>query len=168
MTSVHTYTVVDVRKVFECLTADLVMLAYRTRALTVERARNLAFDLTLLAVDDYLKEVRFALVAKDGSVLAVRTCHPTEDAGLWDGAAPGANNWPCAPDGAFRTKVSYTPAWYAMTADERTAYTKDLKLNWVAIWSPEVFETEGLVSDGTRRYASRGYGLSRADYRPFA
>ena len=72
-TASQTYTKVDIEKVVRRFTADLLMIAQSTGAITEATARDWANDVELLAKNEYLASVDLTLLDNKGfEVRAVR------------------------------------------------------------------------------------------------
>ncbi len=70
MTFTHTYTTTDIETVVRRFTADLVMIAQSSGALTEAEAREYAHDVEELAKAGYLKAVDLTLFSRTTEVRA--------------------------------------------------------------------------------------------------
>jgi hypothetical protein len=157
-TSTSTYSVVDVENVVRRFSADIVMIASSTGALTEAKAREYATDIEALAKNGYLSAVDVTLL-KDGSELKAVRYDVTTDAGGLNSSRPGGVLWPREPSGWVRVTIWHTPA-YDDAAQEKM---KDkLKGNW----GPSTADTShsALQQLGSRDYASGGFGMQRKDF----
>ena len=153
-TITQTYTRTDIRKVFENFQADLQMLAERTQAMKLDHAWNCADDVCLMAQEGCLRCVHVQLYNSTGNLLKVHR-YSVEDDILSDSQRPGANRWPCLPDGVLWVIVECSDNIKL----EELKKSEDLKINW----SPSHLSTNysGMRNDGARLYSSNSYGLRR-------
>lgn len=162
-TRAMTYTNVDIRRVAECFTADLAMLASRTAALSQEKAKKLAHDVMLMAVHRCLAGVHIQLDDGHGRVVAAHEYKVKDfesQSLIYNKVSeyPGGNNWPRMPDGRLVVIVSYSDG----KAVERLKESGQLLINW----SPSTRPTDyiGMRDGQGRRYSSNGYAWDRSSY----
>ena len=153
-TLTETYTTTDVRKVFEMLQADLQMLALRTQAMDLKSASDHAYDISLMAQERCLKHVHIQLCDSREKLVRVHL-YSVEENVLSESHRPGANRWPCLPDGTLHVLVDYSDHSKA----EKLKNSGELKLNW----TPSSLSTNyyGMRKESTRLYSSNSYGLQR-------
>lgn len=152
-----TYSVADIEIVMRRVTADLVMIASSTRAITEDAARNWGHDIELLAKNGYLKKVDLTLLSF--GVEQKATCFEVNTAsGDLAMSRPGGVMWPQVPSPELRIVLTYTPAY-----DEaaRAKLTPRLSVSWVPSTADLSHRT--LTSSASRDYVSRGYGMQRKD-----
>lgn len=154
----ETYSVADIEVVMRRVTADLVMIASSTRAITEEKARDWGHDIEVLAKNGYLKKVDLTLLSH--GVERKATCFEVNTAsGDLTMSRPGGVMWPQVPNPELRIVLSYTQA-YDSAARERTS--SKLKINWVPSRADLSHPT--LTSSAGRDYVSHGYGMQRKDF----
>jgi len=158
VTFTYSYTTTDIEVVVRRFTADLVMIAQSSGALTEGEARTYAHDVEELAKYGYLRTVDLTLFSGPTEVRATRYLVST-DAGSLTMSRPGGVLWPRVSNPGFRIVLSYTPDY---TAAARESMRGRLEINWVP-----TAEDTGHVSLGQssgRDYVSNGWGMQRKDY----
>lgn len=154
----ETYSVADVEVVMRRVTADLVMIASSTRAITEEKARDWGHDIEVLAKNGYLKKVDLTLLSL--GVERKATCFEVNTtSGDLTMSRPGGVMWPQVPNPQLRIVLSYTQA-YDDAAREKMS--PRLKINWVP--SKADLSHPTLTASASRDYASHGYGMQRKDF----
>jgi hypothetical protein len=158
-TASQTYTKVDIEKVVRRFTADLLMIAQSTGAITEATARDWANDVELLAKNEYLASVDLTLLDNNG--LEVRAVRYTVNnaAGELETSRPGGVMWPRMANPFLRIVLYYNTSY---TAAAQVATQPRLKV----AWSPTGVNTShaSLVAGRGRDYASNGWGMQRKDY----
>lgn len=154
----ETYSVADVEVVMRRVTADLVMIASSTGAVTESRARDWAHDIEVLAKNGYLKNVDLTLLSCGVEKRATRFEVNTQSGDLTT-SRPGGVLWPILPNPELRIILRYTDT-YDATAKEKMGS----KLN--VGWMPTSVDTSHLTlySSASRDYVSNGYGMQRKDF----
>jgi len=157
-TATETYSVVDIETVARRFTADLVMIAQSSGAITEAKARDYAHDVEELAKKGYLKKVDLTLLSNGVEVKAATFIVNTA-AGSLSMSRPGGVLWPRVADPHLRIVLFYTGAYNAAA---RAAMQAKLRISW----SPTDVDTShaSLKGTGGRDYASNGYGFQRMDY----
>jgi hypothetical protein len=157
-TETYTYTNTDIGKVMKRFTADIVMIAQSTSAITEAKARDYANDMEALAKHGYLKKVDLTLLSGHVEVKATQYTVNTAGADL-STSRPGGVMWPRVANPELRMVVFHTDA-YDSTA--RDAMRSKLKVNWM----PTTADTNhtGLTASGGRDYESNGWALQRKDF----
>lgn len=155
----QTYSVADVEIVMRRVSADLLMIASSTQAITEATAKDWAHDIELLAKQGYLHWVDLTLLANGEEVQATRYVVNTESGELTS-SRPGGVLWPRLTGATLRIVVSHTDA-YDQAAQDRTR--SKLRISWV----PSTVDTSHatLTSSAGRDYASNGFGMQRKDYK---
>jgi hypothetical protein len=158
ITETETYSVTDIEIVMRRFTADIVMIATSSGAITEAEARDYAHDVELLAKAGYLEAVDLTLLSGGVEVRASRYEVNTSAGGLTM-SRPGGVLWPRVASAYLRIVLSYTGAY---TAAARERMRGRLRIGWV----PSSADTShsGLKRAGGRDYASSGWGLQRRDY----
>ena len=157
-----TYTVVDVRKTFESLEADLRMLARRTKAQSQDWAERTSADLLAFAEKDYVTTIDVILYNKAGVKLRAKKYRVDKDAGSWSPMRPGDNNWPQTSDGRIRVVISHTNSWKTRSSGQRSLFFSQL----AGSWGPTDIDTShsDLSQGKSRSYSSNAYGLGCVNY----
>lgn len=158
MTGTYTYTTTDIETVVRRFTADLVMIAQSSGALTEAEAREYAHDVEVLAKAGYLKAVDLTLFSNATEVRATTYMVDT-DSGSLAMNRPGGVLWPRVVSARFRIVLSYRPNYDAAARDSMRGR---LHISWV----PTTEDTSHavLVQSGGREYTSNGWGMHRKDY----
>ena len=154
----YTYTTADIETVVRRFTADIVMIAQSSGALTEAKAREYAHDVEALAKTGYLKKVDLTLLSGTTEVRATQYVVSTA-AGDLTMSRPGGVLWPRVANPDFRIILSYTDAY---TTAAREAMKSKLKIGWVPSYADTSHAT--LVSSGSRDYARNGWGMQRKDF----
>jgi Bacterial HORMA domain family 1 len=154
----ETYSVVDVETVARRFTADLVMIAQSSAAITEETARLWAHDVEALAKKGYLKMVDLTLLSGDLEHCATHYSVNTASGNLTM-SRPGGVMWPRISNAQLRIVLSYTSKY---TAEAKEEMRHRLKLGWV----PSYDDTShaALKATGARDYASNAFGMQRKDF----
>lgn len=154
----YTYTVTDIETVVRRFTADIVMIAQSSGAITEAKARDYAHDVNALAKKDYLDKVDLTLFSGAVEICATQYVVDTS-AGDLAMSRPGGVLWPCVPNAFLRIVLSYTDAY---DAGAREAMKGKLRINW----TPTDADTShsSLRQSGVRSYASNGWGMQRRDF----
>ena len=154
----ETYSVADVEVVMRRVTADLVMIASSTGAITEEKARDWAHDIEVLAKSGYLRLVDLTLLSAGVEMKATRFVVNTESGDL-STSRPGGVLWPSVPNPELRIVLYYTDA-YTAAAREKTK--GKLRIGWVSSSADTSHST--LKPGAGRDYVSNGYGMQRKDF----
>lgn len=154
----ETYSVADVEVVMRRVTADLIMIASSTGAVTENKARDWGYDIEVLAKNGYLRMVDLTLISNGIEQKATRFEVNTES-GDFTMSRPGGVLWPKLPNPDLRIVLFYT-AEYDAAAKERMG--GKLRIGWV----PTSADTShsSLKSSASRDYVSNGYGMQRKDF----
>lgn len=154
----ETFSVADVEVVMRRVTADLVMIAASTGAVTEDKARDWGHDIEVLAKNGYLRMVDLTLMSNGIEQKATRFEVNTE-AGDFTMSRPGGVLWPKLPNPDLRIVLFYT-AEYDAAAKEKMG--GKLRIGWV----PTSTDTShaSLKSSTSRDYVSNGYGIQRKDF----
>lgn len=157
-TASNTYTYLDIATVVKRFTADIVMIAQSSAAISEDKARQYAHDVEELSKNGYLKKVDLTLF--DGSTEVRATQYTVNEAsGDLTMSRPGNAMWPRVGNPRLRIILSFNKSYNA-SAEE--AMEKKLKINW----SPTDDDTShsSLKSSGNRDYAKNGWGMQRQDF----
>jgi hypothetical protein len=157
-TYADTYTVTDIQTVMRRFTADLMMIAQSSGAMSEDNARSHSHDIELLAVNGYLSKVDITLLSHGVEVRAAQYIVNT-DSGNLTMSRPGGVRWPRVFGSELRVVVYYTDGYDAAA---REALRSRL---WLP-WGPSHADTSHamLTRSGGRDYASKGWGLQRVDF----
>lgn len=157
-TESETYTVADVEIVMRRFSADIVMIATSSAAITEAKARDYAHDVELLAKTGYLEAVDLTLLSGGVEIRATRYEVNTSSSELAM-SRPGGVLWPRVSNPEFRIVLLY--------ADEYTDAARERMRSKLKIgWGPCYADTShsGLTRNGGRDYASNAWGLQRKDF----
>jgi hypothetical protein len=157
-TATYTYSVTDIEIVMRRFSADIVMIATSSGAITEGKARDYAHDVEVLAKGGYLKSVDLTLLSGGAEVRAV-TYNVNTSSGDLEMNRPGGVMWPRVQSPDFRIVLYYTAAY---TDSARDQIKGKLKIGWV----PSNADTShsSLSRSGGRDYASNGFGMQRKDF----
>jgi hypothetical protein len=157
-TGTETYTVADIEIVLRRFTADLVMIAQSSGAITEAKAREYAHDVEALAKNSYLRKVDVTLLSAGQEVNATQFVVNTASGELTM-SRPGGVRWPRVGDPYLRIVLYYTDDYDDAARDWMRP---KLKIGW----SPTNADTShaSLRRLGGRDYASNGWGLQREDF----
>jgi hypothetical protein len=157
-TQTYSYTITDIETVVRRFTADIVMIAQSSQAITEAKARDYAHDVEALAKKGYLKKIDLTLFSGAAEFCATQYVVDTT-AGDITMSRPGGVMWPRVPDPYLRIVLSYTNAY---DATAKQAMKSTLRINW----TPTDADTShsSLTRSGGRSYASNGWGMQRRDY----
>ncbi len=157
-TGTYSYTISDIETVVRRFTADLVMIAQSSGAITEYMALNYAHDVEVLAKKGYLKMVDLTLFCGSTEIKAVQYVVNTSERDL-EMYRPGGVLWPRVENPDFRIILSYTDDY---DATARVEMESSLKCKWV----PTSADTShfSLIQSGGRTYASNGWGMQRKDF----
>ncbi len=154
----ETYTHTDIATVMRRFTADIVMIAQSSGAITEQEARDYAHDAEVLAKNGYLKKVDVTLLNAGVEVCATQyTANPSS--GDLTMSRPGGVRWPRVNSPYLRIILSYTSAYDAAAKE---AMGIKLKINWTP--TIEDLSHSSLKSSGNRDYAKNGWGMQRQDF----
>lgn len=161
LTKTETYTVADVKNVFEQVAAGLLMIARTTGLWTSDHAENVASDIRTFAEAGYLECVDIVL-RSDGKVMRAHSYEVSHAASAWKNAGPQGNLWPRTANGDLTVVLRYSAAWKALPASKQQGFRNALRIGW----SPSDIDLTypGLTQGATLRHASRGYGVERQSY----
>lgn len=156
-TYTHTYTKTDILKVLEKFHADLHMLAVRTQAMEKKDVSMNAHDVLLMAEWGCLQSVHIQL--RDFNNNLVKAHKYSVKKGIFlDSQRPGANKWPCLPDGKLHIIVTYSNSQTA----EKLKQSGQLKIKWSR--SNLSTDYSEMQAESNRAYSSNGYGLQRETF----
>ena len=157
-TETYTYTNTDIEKVMRRFTADIVMIAQSTGAITEATARDYAYDMEALAKKGYLKKVDLTLLSGLVEIRAIQYIVNATGEDLTT-SRPGGVMWPRVASPDQRIIVFYTDAYDAAARELMKPKLKNP-------WTPTTIDTShsGLAASGSRDYASNGWGLQRKDF----
>jgi hypothetical protein len=157
-TFTETYSVTDIETVLRSVTADIVMIASSTGAISEEKARNWGHDITVLAQHGYLKAVDLTLLSKGIELKAVRY-DVNAESGALTSSRPGGVLWPRVKDSSLQIVLMYNSTYDVDTRSK-------MKSKLCVSWTPSNVDTghSTLKSSANRSYVSNGYGMQRKDF----
>lgn len=165
-TTTNTYTVLDIRKTFESLEADIRTIVRRTNTWDIAYVDDVLHDVLVLAENDYLATIDVTqLDANDKPLHAVRYTINTNGT-VSSGDRAGQNNdWMEVANSKLVVILSYTPKWREKTDAARRAFMSEngFRINWVR--SSIDTRYPGLTSSQAQTYASNGYELSKRNFK---
>lgn len=155
----YSYTNADVEAVARRFTADLVMIAQSSGAITEAKAREYAHDVEALAKKGFLEKVDVTLLRDfTEEVRAVQYTVNTASGDLTM-SRPGGVMWPKVANPYLRIILYYTDDY---TSAWKVAMGPKLKINWGPTSDDTSHAT--LKSAGNRDYASNAFGMQRKDF----
>jgi hypothetical protein len=162
-TDTDTYTIADVRRVFDQFAADYDMAAQLTGLASDDHVTRVVHDVKALAEKGYIWRVDIVLRDANGEPVHAKRYVTSTDASLWSSQRPGDNRWPQTPSGTLNVVVSYTEAWQKLSLDGKAAFRRDRL--WL-LWTSSDIDTTypGMTGQIDRRYASNTYGLERTTF----
>lgn len=165
-TTTKTYTVIDIRKTFESLEADIRTIVRRTNAWDIQYMNDVLHDVLALAENEYLATLDIAQLDTNSKPLhAVRyTTNPNGIVSSGDRAGQN-NDWVEVPNSRLVVILSYTSKWQKMNEVQRIDFrtANDFKINWVH--SDIDTRYPGLTSSQAQTYASNGYELTKKNFK---
>ncbi len=156
-TQTTTYTTTDIEAVVRRITADLLMIASSSEAVTEVKAKEWANDIELLAKNGYLKFADLTLLSHGVEQKATRFY--VNESGSLANQRPGDARWPKVQGAHLRIVLSYNDS-YTQQAQEKMS--GKLKINWTTSYD-DISQPQLTHSSG-RDYSSSGYGMERKDY----
>lgn len=154
----ETYSFTDIELVMRRVTADLVMIAASTGAVTEAKARDWGHDIEVLAKNGYLHMVDLTLLSNGAEQKAIRfIVNPLS--GELTTSRPGGVLWPKVLNPDLRILLFHTAKYDAMSKERLKS---KLKLSWFPSSIDASHST--LKANGNRDYVSNGYGMQRRDY----
>lgn len=156
-TQTTTYTTTDIEAVVRRITADILMIASSTGAVTEERALKWANDIELLAKNGYLNYVDLTLLSNGVEQKATRFY--INESGMLANERPGNARWPKVIEPHLRIVISYRDTYDQQARDKLAGKMKE---SWTT--SYDDISHSRLTQSGGREYSSNGYGIQRKDY----
>lgn len=156
-----TFSATDVSAVMRRVTAEFVMIAQSTGAITEAKAREWAHDVEALAQGGYLKAVDLTLLTGGAFGTEVLATRYTVDTASGDIATsrPGGVMWPRVHDVYLRIVLSHTGTY---DATARARMKSKLKETWSR--SDTDISHQQLVAAGGRSFVSSTFGMHRQDF----
>lgn len=157
-TATDTYSVTDIETVMRRVTADIVMIANSTKAISEEKAREWSHDIEILAKNGYLRAIDLTLFSGGTEVKAVRYDVNTES-GTLATSRPGGVLWP-------RVNLPFLQIILMHTSEYDAEAKSKLKGKLQSSWTPTNADTSHstLKSNSGRNYVSNAYGMQRKDF----
>ena len=165
-TNTKTYTVLDIRKTFESLEADIRTIVRRTKAWDISYVDDVLHDILALAENDYLATVDVTQLDVNGKPLHAVRFTINANGTIASGDRAGQNNdWMEVDNSKLVVILSYTPKWKIMTETQHLNFYKsnDFRITWVR--SNIDIRYPGLTSSQAQTYASNGYELSKKNFK---
>ena len=162
-TYTDTYTVVDVRRVFDQFAADYDMAAQLTGLVSDGYVTRVVHDVKALAEKGYIWRVDIVMLDASGQPVHAKRYVTSTDASLWSAQRPGDNRWPRMPGSSLNVVVSYTEVWRKLSPEAAAAFcSSSLWLPWTSSGIDTTYP--GMAGQVDRRYASSAYGLERTTF----
>lgn len=163
-TSTHTatYTLADVKNVFEQVAADFAMIVRTTGLWSTEYAEETISDVMLFAEAGYVSRVDIVMSTSDGVTVRASRYDVSETAASWENATPQGNIWQPVAGARLAIVLTWSPAWSALSDLQRANFRKKLK----HAWGPSALDLgyAGLAASTPIRYASSAFGVERRTY----
>jgi hypothetical protein len=158
-----TYTIADVRRVFDQFAADYDMAAQSTGLVSDDHVTKVVHDVKTLALEGYVLRVDIVLRDSHGATIRAQRYVVSTNAALWSAQRPWNSLWPWTPGGNLNIVVSYTTKWQGLPADAKSDFRRrSLLLSWTNTEINTAYPD--LTGQVDRRYASNGYGLERITF----
>lgn len=156
-TQTSTYTSTDIEAVMKRITADLMMIASSSGAVSEARAREWAHDIELLAKNEYLNYIDLTLISNGVEYKAARFY--VDKSGSLSNDRPGNSRWPKIENAQLRIVLGHKDT-YDQKAKQNLA--GKMKISWTS--SYDDISHSNLTQNNGREYSSNGYGIQRKDY----
>jgi len=164
-TQTTTFTVADIRKVVENFAADFSMMSQATGLRSRDSVAEIVYDLRVFAEYGHLVSVRLILRDSSGNKIRGALYRVSESASGWTSEQPGNNLWPRTQGGSLNVVATMSSTWWKKTDDQKTTFVANNELNGTWPVSTEDESLDSLSSSAGQKYASRGYGWERTNYR---
>jgi hypothetical protein len=166
-TTTSTYTVIDIRKTFESLEADIRTIARRTGKWDMSCVDKVFHDILALAENRYLNSVDIILMNNyTNTVIRASKFIVNSNGTASIGERAGQNNeWANIPNTSLSVILSYTQAWHNLSEENRRKFQTDngFRICWIASTIDNTFPH--LSSSQAQLYASKGYELQKNNYK---
>lgn len=157
-TATTTYSIADIEIVMRRVTADLIMIASSTGAITENEAREYGHDIELLGAKGYLQSVDVTLLNGGKEIKAIRFDVNLSAESLTM-SRPGGVLWPRVETPYLRIVLIYTPQY---TPEAKEYISKKLKVSWAPTNTD--LSHMALKTLAGRDYVSNSYGVQRKDF----
>ena len=157
-----TYTIVDVRRVFDQFAADYDMAAQSTGLVSDDHVTKVVHDVKVLAEAGYLWRVDMVLRDGSGETVRAQRYGVSTEASLWSAERPGNSLWPRMLYGNLRIVIFFTQRWRDLSGVAQALFGRNLYLGWMDTDIDTAYPQ--LIGRVDRRYASNAYGLERTTY----
>jgi hypothetical protein len=162
-TITKTYTVVDIRKTFEGLNADMQMIARRTGKWSSDYVDEIIYDIMKLAENKYLFSVDIILLDSNYKTIQAAKYIINEDGKTTTTDRAGGNDWPEIPSTTLTVFLTFSASWKSLSGIEQDNFRKDFKIKWVPSNIDNSFPN--LSKSNAQLYASNGYELKKENYK---
>lgn len=164
-TQTNTYTVVDIRKTFEGFEADLRMIARRTGKWSSEYVDNVIYDVIRLAESRNLSQVDITLLNTSETPLRAARYTVNESGSAITGSRAGGNDWPDIAGTKLQVILQYTSLWHSLSEEQQQRFYSDkgFKIGWVTSRIDTSYSH--LQQEQGQLYASKGYELSKQNFK---
>jgi hypothetical protein len=164
-TCTSTYTVTDIRKVFESCEADLRIIARRTGKWNVDYTEKVIHDIVKMAENYFLKSVDIVLQNSSGTAIRAAKFVVNANGTATSGDRAGLNDWIEIPNTSLTVILSYTSDWNNLTGDQKNKFMteNDFQISWVNSNIDNTFPN--LNKEFGQLYASKGFELQKVNYK---
>ncbi len=156
----RTFTTADVGKVLDCFAADLDGMGQSTGLRTRENTKAVAADVKLIAQGGYLAEVNLYLTDANGKTIRAAKYEVSTNGASLTASRPGNYLWPRTPGGQLSVHVTYSQAWWSLSATQKANFMQRLGLQWGTLNLDTSFPM--LTRSSDRNYVSNGFGLQKS------
>lgn len=161
-TSTTTYTVTDIKHVFDRFAADFWMICQSTKLKNKADANQTIADVRSFAENKYIESVHVILKDSTGKQLKAAVYRVSEDAGGWRNELPGGSMWPQTPSGSLEIVIEHSPLWSQLSQDRKNNFLQSLEGNWGP--SEEDITYPTLTASSAQTYQSGTFGLKRTNF----
>ena len=161
-TLTETYTVADVKNVFEQVAGDLAMIARSTGLWGTDYLDTVIEDIYAFAEAEFLAVVDIVQRSESGGVIRAHKYTVNNKAWGWENSGPKGNIWPAANGGSLSVVLTYNDRWWGLSDLQRANFKAKRQVVWGRTDIDVAYS--GLRASETSRYASRGFGVERRTF----
>lgn len=160
-TKTETYTVADVKNVFENVLSDLAMIVRSTELWSSAHLQSVSEDIRLLSEAGYLRRLDIVLCDENGVTVKAHRYDVSTEASRWSNAEPRGNIW--SGDGKkLNLVIFWNDDWAALSEARQQSIRSSLRIKWSA---SDVDTTYGgLASVSKLQYSSQSFGVERQTF----
>jgi len=153
------YTVADIKRVFDRFAADYAMIGASTGLHDRGVVDRNITQIKVFAEAEYLYEIDITLFDVAGKELQAVQFRVSDSATSWSNQQPGNNFWPATPGGRLQLVVSFNSKWDKLSQQQRDDFRTAKGIAWPTNTNDLSHST--LVKALDRRYVSNGYGIEK-------